>query len=408
MLSVTQLNEQAKALLETNFGLVEVRGEISRLTRHASGHWYFVLKDEGASVSAAMFKSANLKVGFSVKEGSKVVAYAKVSMYVQSGAYQLVVSALRPDGEGELEMALNELKAKLRAQGLFEPARKKPLPVLPMRVGVVTSATSAALADMIRVASSRWGLAKLYIHDSLTQGAEAPRALISVLKSADKMGYDAIVLARGGGSKEDLWCFNDEELALTIASLHTPIITGIGHEIDESVADLVADYRASTPTAAMSALLPDAAGVAQYIDRLSDDISSAFGAKVLACKNAIARFDFNGALNLKIAKSEARLLAISSRFLPQALAARIEAKGSLVSSLASRLNGAFERKILSFEARLAGLKASFSTYESFYEATTDLIEIRSNGKKIKLEELKSGDEVVLVGQNISKKAIIKE
>lgn len=408
MLSVSELNEQAKALLETNLGFVEVRGEVSRLTRHASGHWYFTLKDEGASVSAAMFKGANTKVKFEIKEGSKVVAYAKVSMYAASGSYQLIVSELRPDGEGELELALNALKTKLKAQGLFDTSRKKPLPALPTRVGVVTSFTSAALADMIKVASNRWGLLTLFVHDSLTQGVDAPASLISALKAADKRGYDAIVLARGGGSKEDLWCFNDEELALTIASLKTPIITGIGHEIDESVADLVADYRASTPTAAMSTLLPDALGVAQYIDRLIDDMSFAFNAKVSRYENALMRFDFDSAFKLKIAKSETKLLAINSRFLPQALANRIEAKRSLVNELSSRLNGIFERKILSFQAKLAGLKASFDTYESFYESTSELIELRVNGKKVELSKLKSGDEVILVGQNVSKKAIIKE
>lgn len=409
MLSVTELNEQAKALLETSFGYIEVRGEVSRLTRHASGHWYFVLKDEGASVSAAMFKGANQKVSFEIKEGTKVVAYAKVSMYAPSGSYQLIVSALRPDGEGELEKALNELKNRLRLMGLFEPSRKKPLPSLVSDIAIITSATSAALADMLKVASERWQMLSITVYDSLTQGATAPESLINALQKADSAGHDAIILARGGGSKEDLWCFNDEALAVAISNLKTPIITGIGHEIDESVADLVADVRAPTPTAAMMTLLPDAVAVAQYVDRLDSDISSAFGARLERLSLGLNKFDFDSALRLKLARSEAMLGSLKARFMPEALNSRLDLKLKDVSALSLRFDEVLSRRVLALSSKLAGLMASFETYESFYAASADLVELRdSNGKKLNLNALKQGDEIRLIGQNASKIAIIKE
>lgn len=389
MLSVSQLNEQAKALLETQIGQIEVVGEISRLTRHASGHWYFTLKDENASVSAAMFRLANSKVSFDARDGVRVVASAKVSMYVQSGSYQLIVSGLRLDGQGEMELALKELKRRLSLEGLFEASRKKPIAKLPKSIAIVTSATSAALADMLRVASGKWGLSKIYIFDSLTQGDQAPQALIKALKKADSWGCDTIILARGGGSKEDLWCFNDESLARCIASLKTPLITGIGHEIDESVADLVADLKKPTPTAAMMAALPDVEALVQYIDRLGDEL--------------------NASLKLKLAKSESNLSSLMARFMPQAIKSRLELKAKDIISLKSSLNLALEKKLLSLQASTAKIRASFEAYESFLASTADLVELRQNGKKISLDELRLGDEFSIISQSGAKLAkIIKE
>ena len=212
MLSVGELNEQAKTLLETTFSYVEVEGEISRLTKHASGHWYFTLKDEKASISAVIYKFNNAKLKFDVKDGMKVVLYGKISLYTASGSYQFIATSIRPNGEGELELAFKQLKARLEAEGLFEISRKKPLPKFPRKVGIITSKTSAALQDMLRLINERWHLSEIYLFDSLTQGENAPSALIKALKSADKSGLDVIILARGGGSREDLWCFNDENL----------------------------------------------------------------------------------------------------------------------------------------------------------------------------------------------------
>ena len=237
MLSVSELNEQAKTLLETTFSYVEVEGEISRLVKHGSGHWYFTLKDEKAAISAVIYKFNAAKLKFDVTDGTKVALYGKISLYSPSGSYQFIATLIRPSGEGELELAFKQLKARLESEGLFDISRKKPLPKFPRKIALVTSKTSAALQDMLRIAHGRWALAEIIVFDSLTQGETAPASLIRALKIADASGADAIVLARGGGSREDLWCFNDENLAREIYAARTPVISAVGHEIDYVISD---------------------------------------------------------------------------------------------------------------------------------------------------------------------------
>ena len=200
MLSVSELNEQAKTLLETTFSYVEVEGDISRLVKHGSGHWYFTLKDEKAAISAVIYKFNAAKLKFDVADGMKVALYGKISLYSPSGSYQFIATLIRPSGEGELELAFKQLKARLESEGLFDISRKNPLPKFPRKIALVTSKTSAALQDMLRIASQRWAPAEILVFDSLTQGETAPASLIRALKRADASGAEAIVLERGGGS----------------------------------------------------------------------------------------------------------------------------------------------------------------------------------------------------------------
>ena len=388
MLSVSELNEKAKALLEATLDYVEVSGEISRLTKHASGHWYFTLKDEKSSISAVMYRMNNQKVKFLPKEGLKVKIYGKVTIYSPSGSYQLVASAMLPDGEGELELAFRQLKEKLENEGLFDISAKKEIPNLPKKIALVTSATSAALQDMLKVVRSRWKLSEIYIFDALTQGESAPSSLIKALRRADKYGVDVIVLARGGGSKEDLWCFNDEGLAREIYATKTPVISAIGHEIDYVISDFVADRRSLTPSAAMLDLLPDEEAFFQYLDRLSDDLDSA--------------------LNLKITKKQNLLNLLLSKFSSNALKARIELKFSEVASKQNALTNAVQRKILLLGSALGSLEKAYEMRELFFESTKGLIEVRKDGKRADLRDLNSNDEIELISQNTHKKAIIKE
>lgn len=389
MLSVSTLNEQVKALLETQLGYIEVVGEVSRFIKHASGHWYFTLKDENASVSASMFKSSNSKVSFDLYDGMRVVVYAKVSMYTASGNYQLIVLSMRPDGEGELEKQLLNLKNKLASAGFFDESLKKPIPQIPRIVGVVTSATSAALADMLKIVKQRWNMSRIIVFDTLTQGMQAPQSIIKALNKAQNYGVDVIVLARGGGSKEDLWCFNDEELANAIFALNVPIVTGIGHEIDESIADLVADYRAPTPTAAMTAVLPDKYAMIQYIDRLNDNL--------------------NISIKSNIQRAENSLSYTKVRFSPQALHERIEAKQSLIASIRLSLKSAFDKKAILLGSKISSLQAGFDTYLNFFNTSKDLVELRKDGVRVNIDTLKLGDEFSIIGQNSSKTAkIVKE
>jgi len=296
MLSVSELNEQAKSLLETTFDYVEVKGEISRLTKHSS----------------VMYRMNNAKLKFDVTDAMKVVIYGKVSLYTPSGSYQLVATTLRPDGEGELELAFRQLKERLEREGLFEISHKKPIPRLPKRIALVTSSTSAALQDMLKVVSTRWKLSKILIFDALTQGENAPSSLIRALKKADLSGADVIVLARGGGSREDLWCFNDEGLARAIYDAATPVVSAIGHEIDYVISDFVADRRALTPSAAMLDILPDSEAFLQYIDKLEDEL--------------------RGVIGLKLANKKSRLEILASKFSTNAIKARIKLKFSEIKN----------------------------------------------------------------------------
>lgn len=386
MLSVSQLNEQAKNLLEAHFSYVEVVGEISRLTKHGSGHWYFTLKDENASISCVMYKANNARVKFEVKDGLKVVIYGKISLYSPSGSYQLISTSLKPDGEGELELAFKQLKERLESEGLFDISHKKQLPKLPQKIALVTSATSAALQDMLRVAQSRWRLCEIFVFDTLTQGQSAPEAIIRALKKADEYGVDVIILARGGGSREDLWCFNDESLARAIFTLKTPMISAIGHEIDYVISDFVADFRAPTPTAAMSEILPDENEFMQYIDGLDNALKNAIKAKISKCQN---KLDF---LNLKLS--------------PNALKNKIDLKISHILRLNENFDAKIKAKISKLQSKVNELNATFLARESFFEATKDLIQVRICGKKANLEEVKIGDEVELISQTTTKTAKI--
>ena len=386
MLSVSELNEQAKSLLETTFDYVEVKGEISRLTKHSSGHWYFTLKDEKAAVSAVMYRMNNAKLKFDVTDAMKVVIYGKVSLYTPSGSYQLVATTLRPDGEGELELAFRQLKERLEREGLFEISHKKPIPRLPKRIALVTSSTSAALQDMLKVVSTRWKLSKILIFDALTQGENAPSSLIRALKKADLSGADVIVLARGGGSREDLWCFNDEGLARAIYDAATPVVSAIGHEIDYVISDFVADRRALTPSAAMLDILPDSEAFLQYIDKLEDEL--------------------RGVIGLKLANKKSRLEILASKFSTNAIKARIKLKFSEIKNKQTVLNSLISSKILKLGSDLKSLEKAYEMREIFFESTKDLIEVRMDGKNVTLEALKAGDEVWLISQSTHKTAKI--
>ena len=386
MLSVSQLNEQAKSLLETTFSYVEVEGEISRLTKHNSGHWYFTLKDEIATISAVIYKSNNLKIKFDAKDGLKVILYGKVSLYSPSGGYQFIATTMHPSGEGELEIAFKQLKQRLADEGLFDEKYKKPIPKFPRKIAIITSATSAALQDMLRIINQKWLMSEILIFDSLTQGEMAPKALSLALKKADNSGADVIVMARGGGSREDLWCFNDEALAREIFIAKTPIISAIGHEIDYVISDFVADLRAPTPTAAMTTLLPDMGELMQTIDAMS------FELKKLA--NAHFERKFNALTLLKV------------QFSKNSLEAKIKNQEQILANFRRNLQNKIVTNLLKFENNLKLLRQNFKSREQFLAQIKDLIRIQKDGKTISLDKLISGDEVVLSSLNTSKNAKI--
>jgi exodeoxyribonuclease VII large subunit len=256
--SISELNSEARVLLEKRFPLIWVEGEISNLARPASGHIYFSLKDEAAQVRCAMFKMRNRLVNFQPKNGQQVLARVRISLYEARGEFQLIVEHMEETGDGALRRQFEQLKRQLYEEGLFDEANKQTLPALPTQIGIITSPTGAAVRDILSVLKRRFPGIPVLIYPVPVQGAEAPQAIVEALETAaERQDCDLLILARGGGSLEDLWAFNDETVARAINACPIPIVTGIGHEIDFTIADFVADYRAPTPSAAAETISPD-------------------------------------------------------------------------------------------------------------------------------------------------------
>jgi exodeoxyribonuclease VII large subunit len=303
VLSVSQLTSIVRKTIESEPSLesVSVRGEISNFTRHANGNLYFSLKDEDAQIRAVMFSRSAFGLNFKPAEGDEVVAVGSVSVYEKRGEYQIYVRAMTPAGRGALFLEYIKLKKRLAEEGLFDPSRKKKLPMFPRRIAVVTSPTGAAVRDIINVIKRRFPALELTVCPTLVQGDQAPPLIRAALKRAAALpGVDLIIVARGGGSFEDLWCFNDELLARAVADCPIPIISGVGHEIDETIIDFVSDLRAPTPSAAAEIAVPDIYELRLRLRGLSDNLSRRLIENV--------RYNRSTLKNMEMALSPKRLL----------------------------------------------------------------------------------------------------
>ena len=257
---VTEVNELVKLLLDNEPMLqnICVRGELSNYKMYPSGHHYFSLKDQEGAIRCVMFKGSAMRLRFRPENGMKVVVTGRVTVFPRDGAYQLYCNTMTPEGVGDLAVAFEQLKAKLYAEGLFDPAHKKPLPAYPEKIAIVTSSAGAAVHDMIRILRRRYPIAKVILLPVRVQGAEAPPEIAGAIRYADKWKIgDVIITGRGGGSMEDLWAFNDERVARAIYACETPVISAVGHEPDVTISDFVADARASTPSNAAEIAVPD-------------------------------------------------------------------------------------------------------------------------------------------------------
>lgn len=287
-MTVAELNEYIKMLLEGNpvLGDVWVQGELSGVKLYASGHLYFSLKDGDSVISAVMFRGQMSRMEFRPEDGMRVLLHGRVSAYVPRGQYQIIADRMIPDGAGALSVAFEQLKAKLAAEGLFDPARKRPLPPHPRRIGVITSPSGAAVHDIIRVARGRCPSTEILIFPSLVQGPEAPAYLrggiqyFNAVRDDPDEGVDLIIIGRGGGSAEDLWAFNDERLARAIAASEIPVVSAVGHEVDFSISDFVADLRAATPSAAAEMALPDKGDLGRRVQALTTRMANAQAARL--------------------------------------------------------------------------------------------------------------------------------
>ncbi|WP_313117737.1 exodeoxyribonuclease VII large subunit [Ectopseudomonas guguanensis] len=335
VLSVSQLNNRARLLLEDVFSGIWVEGEISNLARPASGHVYFTLKDSQAQVRCALFRQNAARVRQALRDGLAVKVRGKVSLFEGRGDYQLILDAVEPAGDGALRLAFEALKEKLGAEGLFSTERKIALPAHPRRIGIVTSPTGAVIRDIISVFRRRAPQVELNLIPTAVQGREATAQIVRALQRADAQGFDALILARGGGSLEDLWCFNEESVARAVAACVTPIVSAVGHETDVSIADFVADVRAPTPSAAAELLAPDSSELVQRLHNLQRRL-------VLHMQGRLAR-------------ERLRLEGVSRRL--RHPGERLRQQAQRLDDLDMRLRRAFAQRLANQYERLARLDA---------------------------------------------------
>ena len=297
--TVTALNEYIKMKLETDEALMRVfiRGEISNFTNHNSGHFYFTVKDETSRIAAVMFRSSASKLAFIPENGMKVIVGGRVSAYVRDGQYQIYADTLEPDGVGALYIAYEQLKAKLGAEGLFDEAKKKPLPRYPMRIGVITSPTGAAIRDIINILGRRFPIAEVVLYPSLVQGESAAPQLIEGLRYFnEKKNVNVIIIGRGGGSLEDLWAFNSEALVREVAASELPVISAVGHEIDFTLCDFAADRRAPTPSAAAELAVPERYELKRKLGNVTARLELLEGKKLELLRSTLERMKKSRAL----------------------------------------------------------------------------------------------------------------
>ena len=287
VLSISQLNEYIRGRMDADplLAQVAVRGEISNYKLYPSGHHYFTLKDESSALKCVLFKGNAFKLRFRPENGMKVIAMGKVSVYPRDGAYQLYCTALAMDGVGDLYAAFEQLKKKLAAQGLFDPSHKKPLPKYPGTIGIITSSAGAAVHDMLRILRKRYPLSHVRLLPVRVQGAEAPGEIAAAIRYANHNHLaDLLIVGRGGGSIEDLWAFNDEQVAYAIYHSEIPVISAVGHEPDVTISDYVADLRAATPSNAAELAVPDQDALRQNLDAMSNAMVSSLSRQVKAAR----------------------------------------------------------------------------------------------------------------------------
>ena len=347
--SVTQVNEYVKMLLDSNSVLrdIWVRGEISNFKgNYRTGHLYFSLKDDGGAIGAVMFSTAAQKLDFIPEDGMKVLLHGRVSSYVRGGQYQLYAEQLIPDGAGSLAVAFEQLKKKLEGEGLFDASRKKPIPKFPHTVGVITSPDGAAVRDIIKVAGRRFPMARLLIFPSPVQGEKAATYLTGGVKYFNSVkgdptrGVDVIIIGRGGGSMEDLWSFNDEKLARAIADSQIPVISAVGHEVDFTICDFVADLRAATPSAAAEIAVPDCSELKKRLTYINSAMSAALEKRITLEKRRIASLAQSRALRSPSAVYGEWRITVD-RFdsaMNAAIERSLQMKRRLLTATAARLN----------------------------------------------------------------------
>jgi len=408
-LSVGDLTEQIKNLLEATFVQVSVEVELSRITYHNSGHIYFTLKDTDASISAIMFRGNASSLKFRLEEGLKVVINGAITLYKPSGKYQIRAFSIEPSGHGALALAFEQLKRDLDSKGYFEPERKKSLPKYPQRIALITSATGAALQDMLRVASARWPLLHVSIYDVLVQGDNAAPSIANAITIADSKEYDIIVIGRGGGSIEDLWAFNERVVAEAIYLANTPIVSAVGHEIDWLISDEVADLRAPTPSAAMQMILPDKDEFIQGIDvmgsRLQTQLRHILSKKQENLKYLLQSYQRHS-IEQKMHLNHEQIKQIKEQFHTQ-MSLKLEHFRRELEPLHVRLTQSITQNLNTSRNALLQLQKSYESANPKLRSKRGYAQVSLEGKVTALEALHVKDNITLMDADVSVIAEVK-
>lgn len=298
-LSVTDVNTYLKTIMDNDpfLNYVYIKGEISNLKFHTRGHLYFSLKDENSKINAVMFNYKNMNIDFVPEDGMNVLVKGKISVFVNGGSYQITVTNMKQDGIGNLYILFEELKKKLKNEGLFDEEHKKKLPRIPKKIGVITASTGAAVRDIISTINRRFPLAEIILFPSLVQGTGAKENLVKMIETADKSDVDVIILGRGGGSIENLWAFNEEIVARAVYNAKKPIVSAVGHEIDFTICDFVADLRAPTPTGAAELVVPSKLEIQKYLSDYNSRLLSVITSKISTYKITLKKLESSYILN---------------------------------------------------------------------------------------------------------------
>jgi exodeoxyribonuclease VII large subunit len=391
-ISVSDLNNQIKGLLETTFTSCYVQGEISNLTYHSSGHIYFSIKDAKSTISCVMFAGNARYLKFRLEVGMKIIISGNITVYTPRGNYQLLCSKIEPSGVGSLALAYEQLKNKLQSQGFFDPSIKKELPRFPKTIFIITSNTGAAIEDMKKIAQNRWPLIKLILLPTLVQGEGAKENIVSNIKKADSLAQDGdiIIVGRGGGSIEDLWAFNEEIVADAIYNASTPIISAVGHESDFVISDFVADKRASTPSNAIELALPDKTEQTLLIAELVNNLEHKFKT-ILFQKEQILQ-------NLKQSFSQHSL---ENKFI------FIQKQ---IDDTKQNLNQQFRQILDQKQSKIDLLRQNFEANNPKNKNFDHMVQLSQNGKLTTLEDIKVDNTISLQSStyNIQAKVISKE
>ena len=411
-LSVSALNEQIKALVETSFEFISVEGELSRITNHGSGHIYFTLKDSESSIKCVMFRGNAAKLKFRLEEGSHVILHGAISLYKPRGEYQINVVSIEPYGVGALSVAFEQLKSALAAKGYFASERKKPLPKFPKVIAIITSSTGAALQDMIKVASHRWPLISFIVIDVLVQGDRAASQIASALYYADNLQVDAIVLGRGGGSIEDLWAFNEEKVADALFSIKTPTISAVGHEIDWVISDFVSDMRAPTPSAAMQILLPDQNELLMSLDEMKYRFTQILTQRMMHWKDIIKRLNESykhQGIEYRLEMQKKSLNELSNAFNRQ-IRSIIEKQENLIATLKEQFNYQTRVGLNRYRLFVDQLQKNLENNNPNLKHKRGYAQLAQQGKVIDLKDINKDDifDILNNEYRICAKALAKE